>query len=104
MPASTRRRHQQGEMLHADWAGRFAGGADSDPSWMERYWYTGHRVPQGDVIFEIGLGLHPNKNVMDAYVGVTIGSTQCNLRLSRRARPDPLTPAIGPCAPALLTG
>lgn len=31
---------------------------DSDPSWMERYWYTGHRIPQGDVIFEIGLGLH----------------------------------------------
>ena len=28
----------------------------SDPAWMERMWYTGHPVPAGDIIFDIGLG------------------------------------------------
>lgn len=68
----------------------------SDPSWMERYWYNGFRVPDGELMFEIGLGLHTNRNVMDAYVAVTVGGVQRNLRMSRHARPATLTPAIGP--------
>ena len=42
----------------------------SDPTWMERLWYTGHPAPGGDIIFDIGLGWHPNRNVMDGFAGV----------------------------------
>ena len=28
----------------------------SDPAWMERLWYTGHPAPEGDVIFDLGIG------------------------------------------------
>lgn len=68
----------------------------SDPSWMERYWYNGFTVPNGELMFEVGLGLHTNRNVMDAYVAVTIEGVQRNLRVSRHARPATLRPAIGP--------
>ena len=42
----------------------------SDPAWMERFGYTGHPVPAGDFMFDIGLGWHPNRNVMDGFAGV----------------------------------
>ena len=61
----------------------------SDPAWMERMWYTGHPVPAGDIIFDIGLGYYHNKNVMDAFAGVTIDNVQHNIRMSRRLRPRP---------------
>lgn len=70
--------------------------ATSDPSWMERYWYNAFTVPDGELMLEVGLGLHANRNVMDAYVAVTTGCVQRNVRLSRHARPSPLTPSIGP--------
>ncbi|MEH2477917.1 hypothetical protein V1282_001274 [Nitrobacteraceae bacterium AZCC 2146] len=76
----------------------------SDPSWMERLWYTGHPRPDGDMIFDIGLGWHPNRNVMDGFAGVTIGGMQYNFRASRRLRPNPLTTAIGPLRIEILEG
>ena len=76
----------------------------SDPAWMERLWYTGHPAPEGDVIFDLGIGYHPNRNVMDGFAGVTIGTTQYNLRLSRRLRPDPLRTRIGPLEIAVIEG
>jgi hypothetical protein len=75
----------------------------SDPAWMERLWYTGHRCA-GDLIVDIGLGCHPNRNVMDAFAGVTIGSRQYNLRLSRRLRPNSLETTIGPLSIRVLEG
>ncbi|CAN5919391.1 hypothetical protein BH11PSE13_BH11PSE13_37640 [soil metagenome] len=76
----------------------------SDPAWMERLWYTGHPVPGGDLIFDVGIGYHPNRNVMDGFAGVTVGTTQYNLRLSRRLRPDPLRTRIGPMEFTVLEG
>jgi hypothetical protein len=76
----------------------------SDPAWMERLWYTGHVVPGGDVIFDLGLGYHPNRNVMDAFAGVTVGRTQHNVRMSRRLRPDPLRTRVGPLEVTVLEG
>ncbi len=71
---------------------------NSDPAWMERLGYTGHPVPGCDVIFDIGLGYHPNRNVMDAFAGVAVPGRQWNFRASRRLRPDPLTTSVGPLA------
>ena len=75
----------------------------SDPTWMERLWYTGHPM-SGKVIFDIGLGYHPNRNVMDAFAGVTVGTTQTNFRASRRLRPNPLDTALGPLKIQVLEG
>lgn len=76
---------------------------NSDPSWMERLWYTGH-PRSGEIIFDIGLGYHPNRNVMDAFAGVTIGSRQYNFRASRRLRPNPLETMVGPLKIEVIEG
>src|SRR5579871_36345 len=78
--------------------------ASSDPAWMERLWYTGHPIPGGDAIFDIGLGYHPNRNVMDGFAGITIGTRQYNFRVSRRLRPSPLSTVIGPLRIEVLEG
>ena len=64
---------------------------NSDPAWMEWLWYTGHPAPTADVIFDIGLGYHPNRNVMDAFAGVAVAGRQWNFRASRRLRPEKLS-------------
>jgi hypothetical protein len=68
---------------------------NSDPAWMERLWYTGHPIDKLDMIFDIGLGYHPNRNVMDAFAGVAIEGKQWNFRVSRQLRPDSLTTSVG---------
>lgn len=76
----------------------------SDPAWMERLWYTGHPIPGGDIIFDIGLGAHPNRNVMDGFAGITVGTRQITFRASRRLRPQALTTEIGPLKITVLEG
>ena len=71
---------------------------------MERLWYTGHPTPGGDFIFDIGLGWHPNRNVMDGFAGVAFGGKQYNFRVSRRLRPNPLETTIGPLEIEILEG
>jgi hypothetical protein len=77
---------------------------NSDPAWMERLWYTGHPTPAGDIIFDIGLGYHPNRNVMDAFAGVAMPGRQWNFRASRQLRPDPLTTRVGPLEIQVIEG
>jgi hypothetical protein len=76
----------------------------SDPAWMERLWYTGHPTPHGDFIFDIGLGWHPNRNVMDGFAGVMFEGKQYNFRVSRRLRPNPLETVIGPLQIEIIEG
>lgn len=76
----------------------------SDPNWMERLWYTGHPVPDGDIIFDIGLGYHPNRNVMDVFAGIERGGIQTNFRASRHARPNPLETTVGPLSIEVIEG
>ncbi|MGH6625221.1 MAG: hypothetical protein ACRECD_01535 [Burkholderiaceae bacterium] len=77
---------------------------NSDPAWMERLWYTGHPIGTLDIIFDIGLGYHPNRNVMDAFAGVAVDGKQWNFRVSRQLRPDPLTTTVGPLEITVLEG
>ena len=80
---------------------------NSEPAWMERLWYTGHPIGGGagsDVIFDIGLGYHPNRNVMDAFAGVAVPGRQWNFRASRRLRTDPLTTTVGPLSITVIVG
>ena len=76
----------------------------SDPAWMERLWYTAHPSPAGNLILDLGLGYHPNRNVMDGFAGVTLDGRQYNFRASRRLRPDPLTTRIGPLELSVVEG
>ena len=71
-----------------------AGGGDA--RFTERYWYTGHPLDGTPLIFDIGLGYYPNKGVMDAFAGVTIGRKQINFRASRRLGRNPLQSSVGP--------
>jgi hypothetical protein len=71
---------------------------------MERLWYTGHPAQGGELMFDIGLGYHPNRNVMDAFAGVAVPGRQWNFRASRRLRPDPLTTAVGPLSITVIEG
>lgn len=77
---------------------------NSDPAWMERLWYTGHPIDKLDVLFDIGLGYHPNRNVMDAFAGVAMEGKQWNFRVSRQLRPDPLTTTVGPLKIIVIEG
>jgi hypothetical protein len=77
---------------------------NSDPAWMERLWYTGHPSPGGEIMFDIGLGYHPNRNVMDAFAGIAVPGRQWNFRVSRRLRPDPLTTTVGPLSIQVIEG
>ena len=77
---------------------------NSDPAWMERLWYTGHPIDRLNLIFDIGLGYHPNRNVMDAFAGVAVEGRQWNFRVSRQLRPDPLTTRLGPLEITVLEG
>lgn len=77
---------------------------NSDPAWMERLWYTGHPTPGGGLMFDIGLGYHPNRNVMDAFAGVAVPGHQWNLRASRHLGREPLTTTVGPLAITVLEG
>jgi hypothetical protein len=56
------------------------------------------------VIFDIGLGYHPNRNVMDAFAGVAIAGRQWNFRASRKLRPDPLATTVGPLSITVIEG
>jgi hypothetical protein len=76
----------------------------SDPAWMERLWYTGHPIPGGDLIFDIGLGWHPNRNVMDGFAGVALDGRQHNFRVARRLRPNPMETKIGPLGIEIVEG
>lgn len=94
----------QDDLIGHQTSASFAHVGTSDPAWMERLWYTGHPVPDGDMIFDIGLGFHPNRNVMDGFAGITIGTEQYNFRVSRRAWPNPLETSMGPLHIEVLEG
>ncbi|HSW19232.1 MAG TPA: hypothetical protein VLJ86_18580 [Ramlibacter sp.] len=76
----------------------------SDPAWVERYWYSGHRVPDGDIVLDLGLGWYPNRNVMDCFAGVSCAGVQTNFRASRRLRGNPLATEVGPLKVQVLEG
>ncbi|MEO8296396.1 MAG: hypothetical protein ABI574_01170 [Burkholderiales bacterium] len=82
----------------------FAHTVTSDPAWMERLWYAAHPVPGGDVILNIGIGFHPNRNVMDGHAGISVGGKQYTVRFSRHLGRNPLDIEIGPLKIQVLEG
>ena len=69
--------------------------AQSDRNVYERHWMSGFDK-SGDVLFEIGFGLYPNRRVMDGHLSVVIGDKQYAFHASRRAPKDRIDTSIGP--------
>ena len=73
----------------------FATVGTSDLSWTEKVCAMA-AARDGSLQVGFGLGKYTNRNVMDAYGGISRGVEQVTVRASRRLSPDPETTVIGP--------
>lgn len=73
----------------------FATVGQSDPSWTEKVCAMAMRR-DGSLQLGFGLGKYPNRDVMDAYAGISRGTEQITVRASRRLSPTPDDTIIGP--------
>jgi hypothetical protein len=73
----------------------FAVVGSTDPSWTEKVCASA-MARDGSVQLGFGLGKYNNRNVMDAYAGVSRGVEQITVRSSRRLDTDPVLTTIGP--------
>jgi hypothetical protein len=92
------------DLLGHQTPGTFARAGNADPRFTERYWYTGHPLDGSPLLLDVGLGYYPNRGVMDAFAGVTVGRRQHNFRASRRLGTDPLTSVVGPLRIEIVQG
>jgi hypothetical protein len=73
----------------------FATVGNTDLSWTEKVWATGFAL-DGSLQIDVGLGKYNNRNVMDAFAGVSRGKEQWTVRASRELSSDPETTTVGP--------
>ena len=74
------------ELLVHQVAQTFARVGSSDRSWTEKVWAMA-ATADGSLSVAFGLGKYPNRNVMDAFGGVSRGTEQWTVRASRRLAP-----------------
>lgn len=60
----------------------FGSVGQSDRSWTEKVWFSAF-ASDGSLEVDLGLGLYPNRGVMDAFAGVSRGVEQWTVRASR---------------------
>lgn len=92
------------DLLGHQTPGTFAQAGGGDARFTERYWFTAHPVDGTPLLLDLGLGYYPNRGVMDAFAGVTVGRRQHNFRASRRLGANPLESRVGPLAIQVLAG
>ena len=69
--------------------------ATGDPRFMDRGLFNVHGK-SGEFLFQIGFGVYPNQNMIDAWSCAVHGDLQCNLRVARPLRHDRSDLNIGP--------
>jgi hypothetical protein len=69
--------------------------SESDLSWTEKVWASVFRA-DGGVQIDVGLGKYTNRNVMDAFAGISRGTEQWTVRSSRELSQDLETTAVSP--------
>lgn len=69
--------------------------SQSDRNFYDRYWFNGFDI-EGGYIFEAGLGLYPNRRIMDAHFSVSDGARQVAFHGSRRAPRERGETQVGP--------
>ncbi len=68
----------------------------SDRAWTEKLWVNLHDTA-GELVLATGLGVYPNRDVMDGYGCANVGNQlQTNVRASRQLRPRAEELAVGP--------
>ena len=72
----------------------FGSVGQSDRSWTEKVWVSAFAA-DGSLQADLGLGLYPNRGVMDGFAGVSRGKEQWTVRASRELGAD-ITTVIGP--------
>lgn len=73
----------------------FASVGTSDPAWAEKVCGMAAST-SGDVQICFGFGKYTNRNVVDAYAGITLGVEQWTIRASRALHRDPSSIDVGP--------
>jgi hypothetical protein len=73
----------------------FATVGQSDRSWTEKVWGSAS-AKDGSLQLGFGMGKYPNRNVLDAYAGVSRGTEQWTVRASRRLASDLEATTAGP--------
>jgi hypothetical protein len=73
----------------------FARVSQSDRSWTEKVWVMA-AAADGSCSVAFGLGKYVNRDVLDAFAGVSRGTEQWTVRGSRRLSPTPEETAVGP--------
>src|SRR5690606_7694786 len=67
----------------------------SDPNFRERTWVSMYDTVSREIMVDCGMARYPNRNIQEAWAGVTVGNTQYNVRMSRHLRPD-YSMSVGP--------
>jgi hypothetical protein len=73
----------------------FSAVGSADRAWTEKAWFTLMRK-DGGLQANFGLGKYANRNVVDGFAGVQIGTRQMTVRASRVLASDPQTMGVGP--------
>lgn len=83
------------ELFHHQITDTFATVAQSDRSWTEKVCAMAAPA-DGSWQLAFGMGKYPNRNVLDAYAGISRGREQWTVRASRRLVPDVDRLEVGP--------
>jgi hypothetical protein len=75
----------------------------SDRNWVERLWFGAHDKA-GKYYLTVGIGLYPNRNVMDAYASMTVDNVQHSVRASRELCPAYDEVKVGPFSYQVVEG
>ncbi|MCJ7437526.1 MAG: hypothetical protein MUP97_07185 [Acidimicrobiia bacterium] len=73
----------------------FASVGPNDVNWTEKIWLQAC-ARDGSLQVLFGLGKYTNRNVIDAFGGVSRGTEQWTVRASRALHTDPMTAEVGP--------
>ncbi|MBU6266797.1 MAG: hypothetical protein KGN34_04590 [Sphingomonadales bacterium] len=73
----------------------FAAVGSADRAWTEKAWFTLMRK-DGTLQASFGLGKYANRNVLDGFAGVQVGTRQLTVRASRVLASAPETLGVGP--------
>jgi hypothetical protein len=83
------------ELLVHQFPSTFARVSQSDRSWTEKVWAMAAAI-DGSLSVAFGLGKYVNRDVLDAFAGVSRGTEQWTVRGSRRLSPTPEVTGVGP--------
>jgi len=83
------------ELLNHQIVDTFATVGQSDLSWTEKLWMPTSRK-DGSLQIDVGMGRYQNRDVIDAFAGISRGKEQWTVRTSRELSLDPSADTVGP--------